>query len=264
MEDNAIAIGASAAAVLVPISKAVANLLEKLAGPAVAQTGLMVGDLISGWRLRNLISIMERIERLIAAKGIHVHPRLLHEMCQRGSLTDDEVLQDMWAGILAYSATDGEPTDVNLELVSLLSGMSAAQAKILSMGWESGDLYPKWEGGGAPERPYAPLPVLELLKVTRLKTAQELEIVVSRMAATGLLSGNRGPSFNNEMERVGYPGPRFIFEPTHLSFRLYVACSENSQQTFDRLVARIPRDRTMLWWRGILPEWEVRAAAGLD
>src|SRR5262249_23255855 len=58
-------------------------------------------------------------------------PRIIHEVIENGSLTDDDGIQKMWAGLLASSATSEGKDDSNIPFVDILRRMTSGQAKLI-------------------------------------------------------------------------------------------------------------------------------------
>jgi hypothetical protein len=87
-------------------------------------------------RTRSGIEIVLRAERLIAgqpdADGLHAHPQILKSILRHGSWSNDDLVLQLWAGLLASSCT-AEGTDVsNHDFVELLVHVTETQARILA------------------------------------------------------------------------------------------------------------------------------------
>jgi hypothetical protein len=84
------------------------NLIHSLCGPAFTEYGLAWGDAARVFRLRQLKRLLEKTQKRIEEKKINpqaVKFSLLQDIMDRGSLEDNDDLQDRWANLLA-SASD--------------------------------------------------------------------------------------------------------------------------------------------------------------
>src|ERR1039457_4472912 len=81
--------------------------LSRICLPAAEEFGLLLRDRVGHWRATNAAKIAAKAEQLTAgAKGrLEAHPRLAWQIIEKGSWTDDEVIQNMWAGLLASSCS---------------------------------------------------------------------------------------------------------------------------------------------------------------
>jgi len=83
------------------------DLLRRLAGPAADQVGLLLGDKAWEYRANNLIRITLRLQRKLREAGVPANaipPRLLLPIIENCSVEDSEILQEMWAGLLATAS----------------------------------------------------------------------------------------------------------------------------------------------------------------
>jgi len=86
-----------------------ADLIHKLAGPMSEEFGLMLGDKVRAYRGKNLASIMHKTQRILADAGRvanAVPARLLLPIMDASSLEDADVLQELWAGLLATASQE--------------------------------------------------------------------------------------------------------------------------------------------------------------
>ncbi len=110
--------------------------LSRISLPAAEEFGLALRDKVSSWRTLNAAKIALKAERIMNEQGDveqkHAHPRLVWATLENGSWTADEELQDMWAGLLASSCTEGGNDESNLIFVNLLSQLTTSEAKLLT------------------------------------------------------------------------------------------------------------------------------------
>jgi Abortive infection alpha len=83
------------------------DLFHSLAGPLLDEVGLMLGDKVRVYRVRNLIQTVQKTKSMLRDAGLMenaVHPRLFLPIVEGCSVEDNETLQDMWAGLLASAS----------------------------------------------------------------------------------------------------------------------------------------------------------------
>jgi hypothetical protein len=110
--------------------------LSRICLPAAEELGLMFRDKVRYWRLNNIIKIINKSENKIDFSNeqlvLTVHPRVVNEIIENGSWSDDEEIQEMWSGILASSCNEKEGDDSNLIFVNTLKQLTKNQVKILN------------------------------------------------------------------------------------------------------------------------------------
>jgi hypothetical protein len=84
--------------------------LGRICLPATEEFGLLLQDKVKYWRQNNTIKMLQMAEaKLNKSDGDvkkHAHPRLVSNIIQQGSWVDEDIVQGMWAGVLASSCTD--------------------------------------------------------------------------------------------------------------------------------------------------------------
>lgn len=116
--------------VLAPFS----DLIKTLLGPAAEQYGLSWGESAYLFRRKRLARLLEKASKQLAEAQIEPHTvkfPLLHDIVDRGSLEDNDDLQDMWANLLAYAA--GGQTPVTTAFVDILRSLFFDEAVFLTM-----------------------------------------------------------------------------------------------------------------------------------
>ena len=124
--------------------KGASAFLSRICLPAAEEFGLLLRDRVSHWRASQAAKIAERAEAKLAkfSRGaVHAHPRLVFEVIETGSWSDDDVIQDAWAGILASSCTDDGKDDSNVVFATLLSQLTGVQLRILNYSVEQSSKY---------------------------------------------------------------------------------------------------------------------------
>src|SRR5262249_53557 len=115
--------------VLAPFS----DLIKTLFGPAAEQYGLAWGESAYLFRSKRLARLLEKASKQLAEAGTEPHAvrvPLLHDIVDRGSLEDNDNLQDMWATLLANVA-GGKL--VETAYVDILKSLSFDEAVFLTM-----------------------------------------------------------------------------------------------------------------------------------
>jgi hypothetical protein len=112
--------------------------LSKICLPVAEEFGLFLKDRVHIWRSLNVIKALKRAEKKY--KEIHgseekeLHPRMLSSIIENVSWSDDDEIQELWAGLLVSSCTKDGKDDSNLMFINLLSQLSNSQVKILNYG----------------------------------------------------------------------------------------------------------------------------------
>jgi len=116
--------------VLAPFS----DLIKTLLGPAAEQYGLSWGESAYVFRRKRLVRPLEKARKELAEAGIEpraVKVPLLHDILDRGSLEDNDNLQDMWANLLVNAA--GGKTLVTTAFTDILKSLSTEEAAFLML-----------------------------------------------------------------------------------------------------------------------------------
>ena len=106
--------------------------LEKLLGPAAEEAGLILGDKIKFYRLRNMLNVLEKSKRLLEEEGLSpkaVSLKTLFPLLEYASLEEDAGLQDKWAALLANAANS--TSELNPSFPEVLKQLSSAEARLL-------------------------------------------------------------------------------------------------------------------------------------
>ena len=129
MDDEVEVVKAGVEAALKPL----ADLLDKIAGPAAEELGLTLKDHARAWRFRRQIRLLEQTNDMMKRAGLeptHVPFKLLAPIVHNASLEDDDRPQNKWAALLANNAS-GKYTETVFP--EILKQLSAADAHLLNM-----------------------------------------------------------------------------------------------------------------------------------
>lgn len=121
------------AKVIQPWSALGADLLNRLLGPAANEAGGWGGEILRDRRAKNAASTLERAAKLLPGGGEDVRraePEFVFKAIEAASQVSDPTLQELWARLLARTASsdDGESP----ALAAVVSRMSPADARIVS------------------------------------------------------------------------------------------------------------------------------------
>ena len=107
---------------LEPATRGLREFCQQLFGPAVDQIGQIGGDWARLWRLKNLVSIHDKFDRILQdrkiapSEGRHLALSVGLPMLEKASYQDDEVLQEKWARLIASSLSSDERSESDFHL----------------------------------------------------------------------------------------------------------------------------------------------------
>jgi len=110
----------------------IADLVNKLAGPMAEEIGMMLGDKVRVYRVKNWVKTVEKTQVLLREAHLPpnaVPPRLFLPIIEASSLEDNETLQDMWAGLLATASQDTD--EISPSFVETLKQLTPDEARYL-------------------------------------------------------------------------------------------------------------------------------------
>jgi len=104
------------------------------------ETGLLLRDRVKTRRANYLASVKKKVERNLTENLVptnhHADPRIACTIVEEASWIEDSLVQDMWAGLLSSSCTEGGDDDSNLLFVNLLRDLTKLQARVLKFACE--------------------------------------------------------------------------------------------------------------------------------
>jgi DNA-binding MarR family transcriptional regulator len=116
------------------VGKTISRFVEKVAGPAADEVGLMLQDSVKVYRLKNQLRLMKKAEEILEKSGKDpktVPYRTLLPILEKGSLEDDDLLNDKWAALLANAADAVRNSAVTPSYPNILEQISPVEAQIL-------------------------------------------------------------------------------------------------------------------------------------
>jgi hypothetical protein len=194
--------------------------LSRICLPAAEEFGLLLRDRVRGWRSANIAAIAKRAQENLdespAAENLHAHPRLVAGILEKGSWTDDPVVQDLWAGLLSASCTEDGTDDSNLLFVNVLADLTRLQARLIKYACESATK--RVGSSGLPYCNDLRVPFATLLELTGETDLHRFDREIDRLRDLGLLTivaGFQVDSRSNEANLT----------PTSLALHMYVRCN---------------------------------------
>jgi hypothetical protein len=145
----------------------------------------------------------------------HAPPRIVHEIFEQASWTDDAMLQDMWAGLMSSSCTPDGDDDSNLIFANLLGQMTKLQARILKYACENASKVSSRDG--LIHCNELPVSMESLFQIAEETDLQRLDRELDYLIASSLLA--EGAGFVTE-----YNQTRASLTPTPLALHMYVRC----------------------------------------
>ncbi len=202
--------------------------LSRVCGPALEEFGFLLRDKVQFYRACNFISTMSKFEQIMTAKG-QANPRIVHSIVEQASWTDDAVVQDLWAGLLASSCTEEGNDDSNLIFVNLLSALTKLQARVLRYACEnSGKVV---HGGLILAEPTFIIDFSELCEIAEDNDRQRLDRELDHLRSLQLLQPE---------SPEGWPGglsaddPEMAnVTPSSLALHMYVRCCGSRQSPIE-------------------------------
>jgi hypothetical protein len=230
---------AGAAGATVVVKRAV-NFLSRLLGPATDEAALYFRDRVAAWRAANATRIAaiaeeELSRRGLAAGDVTVSPRLGIAILDEGSKTDDAVLQGMWAGLLASSATSDGQDESNLMFTDMLGRLTGSQARLLEFLCEKAEKG-RTKSGLILAVAQIMLPVEGAKEIAKVPDLHQLDRELDYLRTLGLIDGGLSP---DEVEDEPPPPVRLV--PTALALHMYARCrGERDPLAFYGLVDAAP------------------------
>jgi hypothetical protein len=118
------------------VAEKVGGFVSKLIGPASNQVGGILEDWTRYYRYKNLLAIADKVEaiharRKLRGKTIPIPARVAIPMLESASLENDEVLQEIWAQLIANSTDPNFKEALHPGYAEIIKQMSPDEAIIL-------------------------------------------------------------------------------------------------------------------------------------
>ncbi len=189
--------------------------LSRICLPAAEEFGLMLRDKVSSWRAKNAVAIIQKAEKKLNEHSTignkHAHPRLVTTAINEGSWTDNDQVQDMWAGLLASSCTEDGKDEGNLIFMNMLSQLTSTQAIILDYSCVTAVKVVSEAGWIYSEN--LSKDVADMQKVSGIFDVQRLDRELDHLRSLNLIVGGFHP--HSKTANI---------TPTSLALHMYVRC----------------------------------------
>ena len=213
-----------------------ASFLGRICLPAAEEFGLLLRDRVRGWRAANIAAITARAEARLeyanATDNVHAHPRLVHNILEEGSWTEDPIVQDLWSGLLSSSCTERGDDDSNLLFVNLLSELTKLQARLLKYVCENAQKYASLNGLIQSRRVHITLDTL--IEITGESDIHRLDREIDHLREVGLVHGG----FNSDGSTDAHVAP------TAIALHMYVRCHGSRESPTDFFGIELRRPET--------------------
>ena len=198
------------------ISEAIGTILAKLCYPGADELGADLAERTSLWRRKNALNVLEKAnkkyDRYAVTGREHAHPRLAHKVVEESSWTDNDYIQEMWAGLLASSCTEEGSDESNLIFINVLSQLTSVQATILNYACERTDKEVT-KAGWIIAAGSLTVELDKLVEITGISDFHRLDRELDYMRALELIVGGFDP----------YSTAANV-TPTALGLQMYVRC----------------------------------------
>lgn len=111
------------------------SFLKMVFKPGLEELGFLMKDQVRLWRLNNIIRVLDKAKGRLDFDGkelnLIANARVGLSIMEECSSVDDDLLQDLWAGLFVSSCTSDGRDDSNMNFVDLIRRMSSVEAKVL-------------------------------------------------------------------------------------------------------------------------------------
>lgn len=109
--------------------------LSRICLPAAEEFGLLLRDKISGWRAKNAVEIANKaqllLEKHLREIFLLAHPKIVYSTIEHGSWTESDLMQNLWAGLLASACSKDGKDESNLIMINILSQLTTSQGVLI-------------------------------------------------------------------------------------------------------------------------------------
>jgi len=163
--------------------------------PAAVELGELVKDQVKYYRIKNLISIQQKIQNYVGkfpANAGNTSPKLLKVLIEDASWESDDVLQSLWAGLVAGDIKSSSSGDDAVIYTEHLKGMSSYEARIIKLVYGDDRIADLVYNHSNSIKEYATInpidiPIIEILKVS----PQPLDYIVQNQSHEDILGDSK-------------------------------------------------------------------------
>jgi len=208
----------------------IGKFLSTICLPAAAEFGLLLQDNVRYWRLNNIIRMVSKSQNkfVFDKDKLELNPRIGVEIIENSSWQEDDLILEMWAGLLASSLDENGKDDSNLIFINLLKSLTGVQCRILNFICQqakpildrNGLIYVKEN---------CDMNLEELFEISGCKDIGRLDREIDHLRAlellpnAGILSSGGGFSVDQEdLSRIG-------LQPSSLALHMYSKVNGHSK-----------------------------------
>lgn len=215
---------AKTAAKAIEATEKLGGFLTKVVGGTLVELGGTLQDWAKYFRYKNLLNIQDRFEEIHASrqldgKATPIPPRYAIPLIQRASEEDDEIIQELWAALIANATDPNKHLDLKKVLLDVVASLEPLDVRILrhlnSQGWL---MHRNVPGGG----------ITVAALVQQFGVSEEyVRLSLQNLNRLGLL-GDEFESTYNDIDTTSFglrvTHPKTTFRPSPLGFALLKAC----------------------------------------
>lgn len=174
--------------------------LGKLLGPAISESGQLIGDQIRYRRFKNQVTIFTKAKILLEEKSLNpkqVNLKVLSPLVEYSSLEEDEKMQTTWANVIANISTYDTEQSFNLKCIEILKEITPNEVLFLDFlfkkfkdkekatleKWKNKSLFRDRTSVSPDNSIFAPWNFLDDLKMTQ----EQIDLYVDRLVSFGVM-----------------------------------------------------------------------------
>jgi len=205
--------------------EAAKEFLEKIAGPAAEEVGLLLQDKVRIYRFRNQLKMLAKAQKMLDDAGVSptsVPLKTLLPLLEGAALEEEDDLSTKWAALLANAATPNSPLAIYPSFPHILSQLSPRDARVLDeiydLALRLGLVPGQWaERGGKRES------IMQVMGMS----IEEFDLVTDNLIRLGLCSGQGTRlSFIDNKDQVFQLKDKGTISITQLGYEFVTACRQ--------------------------------------
>ena len=200
------------------------SVVRSIVGPVAHEIGTAISEQIKYWRLKNLINISEKFDRICEKKNLtpaDLRPLSIAvgvPLLEKASNEEEDELQEMWANLMVSSTSESdqgeESGDIYRIYTNALAGMSKSDCRLLSTVIENGIAGRHEEA--IRSNPLTHDEVRQMAGMPRVTA----DICLENLVSLGLVYRD----LRIPIQSGGPTGIDYAYAPTLLGMNLYVVC----------------------------------------
>jgi hypothetical protein len=191
----------------------------RLCGEKAEESILLFGGVLDESRTENALNIALRTEKLLASKPdadrMIADPKIVASILRDGSWAEDDLLRQLWSGLLAGSCSSEKRSNANQKFIDVMVHMTPAQAQIFVASCERA-LKLISNNGDMATTPIVFTPE-EMIEVTGMYDLTRIATDIAYLFYSELIVKNH--DFTSYL-----PTERFSITPSALGLELYRHC----------------------------------------